>query len=778
MKLFLENATDNMVIMNYYNPNEAVTLREMKYYSQQLGKNFLMVGDLNGQTKMLDTNCKISNKTGRMLEKFVTSERVSLMNPINMYTYVSFSNLKRSCLDVCLGSENISELIQMKVERDIGSDHYPVSVEVYLKPAVQQLKIQKRWKLENINWEKWKIDIKNIGTTLPDTVENMNKNFTQKIIEASNKNIKKTSGKLRSGHRACWWTDEISKLVAWRRRARKKLEKHPTLDNLNDFKKKRDEVKKVIKRAKQASWENYVSTLQSQTPVKEVWSKIRAIKNKKHFVNSPLIDNGNIITDNGVKAALLATQYCTLASKEEFVETEEIRSFIRTKQESKSTDNSPFTIAELEQALRGLKETSPGIDEVTHSFLKHLPEEARITLLYIYNTSWGTTEIPELWKRGIIIPILKPGKDPTACKSYCPISLLSTIGKLLERMVKARLEWQIERNHILHRSQCGFRKGMSTMDILARLDCKIQKAFKRKQIALVVYVDLENAFDRVSHTGLIYKMAKNGIDGHMLKWIEEYLRDRKVKVRLFEEYSEEHRLEIGVPQGAVLSPVLFNLMLSDMPELEGVEILSYADDLTFVACGSNIIEIRNKMQQHIKDFYKWCDIWKIKINKGKTVMQVFSRKRDLLTPIIRIGSKIIEEVNEKKLLGLTWDSPKLNWKSHITNTANDCRRRLDLIKNISSTSWGASRKILKMFYITYIRGKMEYGCQIYGAACKSDLEPLKIIQNTALRYITGARNTTPILSLEAEAHIEPLLLRFQYLTVKSYVPKCIVSFRK
>ena len=180
----------------------------------------------------------------------------------------------------------------------------------------------------------------------------------------------------------------------------------------------------------------------------------------------------------------------------------------------------------------------------------------------MFNTSWTIGEVPDDWKRAITVPILKPGKDKSDAGSYRPISLLPCLGKLMERVVKRRLEWFIEENELLSLDQYGFRKGKSTLDCLLQISQNISESLANKEHCLVVYLDLKSAYDKIHRRGLIYKLALMGIKGNMLKWISSYLSNRTSKVRVAQEVSDEEIIENGVPQGAVLSPILFNVMFN------------------------------------------------------------------------------------------------------------------------------------------------------------------------------------------------------------------------
>lgn len=211
--------------------------------------------------------------------------------------------------------------------------------------------------------------------------------------------------------------------------------------------------------------------------------------------------------------------------------------------------------------------TSPGNDAIHNSFFRALSEEQSESLLFLFTQSFQLGVVPEGWREGIVIPILKPGKGPSLPTSYRPITLLSFLGKLLERLVAARLEYAVERDSLLLPGQCGFRSGLGTLDVLLRLESKIRQALSCTDVCLVVYVDLKAAFDKVWTDGLRYKLAKAGNCGATARWLNTYLSSRTVRVRLNGILSDPLPLEAGVPQGAVLSPLLLNLMYLRWREL-------------------------------------------------------------------------------------------------------------------------------------------------------------------------------------------------------------------
>ena len=325
-----------------------------------------------------------------------------------------------------------------------------------------------------------------------------------------------------------------------------------------------------------------------------------------------------------------------------------------------------------------------------------------------------------------------------------------------------------KKNKFLLPSQSGFRKGKSTMDVLMQIEHHIRKSLQNKEICLIVYIDLESAFDKIWGGGLIYKLCKKGMHGRLIRWLENYFEGRTMQVRLDGYTSAECIIESGVPQGGVCSPILFNLMLMDIPQMDGIQQHIYADDLTVTCSGNDKENIKVKLQQYLNMLVKWCRKWGLKINPKKTYIQMYTRKR-VEPPVIRVMHRVLEYKTEHRLLGLILDAPTLTWKKHIEALKISCMQRLNIMKAVASTNWGASKTVLRQIYILYIQSKIDYGSVVYSSAAESTLQKLDIIQNNAMRLILGARKSSPILSIQAESCIPPLTLKRGYLIIKDYV---------
>ena len=270
---------------------------------------------------------------------------------------------------------------------------------------------------------------------------------------------------------------------------------------------------------------------------------------------------------------------------------------------------SEFSIHELNCAIRQLKnKKAPGKDGIFNEMIRHLGSLAKQKLLDIYNHSWNTGTFPIRWKEGIIIPILKKGKNRHSKTSYHPISLLSCLGKTMERMVNRRLQHHLEKNGLLSPSQSGFRKNRSTEDQVTLLTQNIENDFQQKMKTLAVFVDLTKAFDKVWKEGLLFKLLRKRVCGNMYSWIQSYLFQRSARVRLDGQASSSVKIR-GVPQGGVISPTLFIIFIDDICDQLSSHIprALHADDLALWTKAEQVTTAAIRMQEamnHISDWAK------------------------------------------------------------------------------------------------------------------------------------------------------------------------------
>ena len=274
---------------------------------------------------------------------------------------------------------------------------------------------------------------------------------------------------------------------------------------------------------------------------------------------------------------------------------------------------------ELKDAISKAHDTATGPDKVHYQMLKHLPPKSlHASCLDIFNDMWETGKFPESWELATIIPIPKPGKDHAEPNSYRPIALTSCLCKTLERMINVSLVWYLESNNLISPVQSGFRSERSTNDNLVRLETFIRDAFVAKE-HVAVFFDLEKAYDTTWRHGIMRDLHDLGIRGRLATFIENFLADRWIQVRVGSTLSEKFDQAQGVSQGSILSTTFFKIKINSImdyldPKTDGS---LYVDD--FCMCyRSSMRTIDRHIQQCFNRIENWASHNGFKFSKSKT----------------------------------------------------------------------------------------------------------------------------------------------------------------
>ena len=227
--------------------------------------------------------------------------------------------------------------------------------------------------------------------------------------------------------------------------------------------------------------------------------------------------------------------------------------------------------------------------------------------------------VPVVWKEAVTIPVPKKGKNKKNPRSYRPISLLSCVGKLLERMVNRRLISHLESNSALSPTQTGYRKFRSTEDQLAYLAQDIEDAFQKEKKVLAIFFDLSHAFDKVWKVGLLEKLLRTSVPCKMYMWIQHFLSARTAWMKHDSILSKKVCLREGVLQGGVLSSTLFLVYINDILTTYQRESQTHYMQMTWRSgmC-LKYTTATYRIQEAISGIYKWTLVWGLEINISKT----------------------------------------------------------------------------------------------------------------------------------------------------------------
>ena len=223
----------------------------------------------------------------------------------------------------------------------------------------------------------------------------------------------------------------------------------------------------------------------------------------------------------------------------------------------------------------------------------------------------------------------------------------------------------MENKNYLPFFQCGFRIKHSCLDAQIYLENYIQISLRKQKVLLIVFFDIQKAFDSSSHTSILFNLLHKGIKGKMFKWLHDFLSNRTFRVRIGRDYSDDFNINSGVPQGAVLSPLLFAILLSNPPSIPDVHTEMFADDLSLFSVADDIETATIRLQNAINTYNKWLKDIGLLLNPLKTKLMLFTRKKISNPPIIKLNNIIIPFTTTHKFLGLNFDSSFLTRKSTL-----------------------------------------------------------------------------------------------------------------
>uniref|UniRef100_A0A803SSU4 Reverse transcriptase domain-containing protein n=2 Tax=Anolis carolinensis TaxID=28377 RepID=A0A803SSU4_ANOCA len=382
----------------------------------------------------------------------------------------------------------------------------------------------------------------------------------------------------------------------------------------------------------------------------------------------------------------------------------------------------------------------------------------------VVNASLREGIVPASLKLAVIKPLLKkPSLDPTQLDSYRPISNLPFLGKVLERVVAAQLQAFLVDTDFLDPAQSGFRPGHGTETALVALVDDLRRELDRGSVSLLVLLDLSAAFDTIDHGILLGRLAGMGLGGTVLQWLHSFLEGRSQMVSLGDACSAPQPLTCGVPQGSVLSPMLFNIYMKPLGEIIrsfGVRCHLYADDVqlchSFPPVTKEAVQVLNRCLAAVSD---WMRANKLKLNPDKTEVLLVSRRAEQgigLQPVL--DGVALPLKTQVRSLGVLLDS-SLSLEPQVLAVARRAFAQLRLVRQLRPF---LGRSDLATVVHALVTARLDYCNALYVGLPLKTARKLQLVQRAAARLITGAayrERTTPLLS---QLHWLPICYRAQF----------------
>ena len=764
----------------------------------------IICGDFNAHSTLWEENGN-SVTCNKFVDNLIDSP-LCILNDGQPTRIPDNLNHKPTAIDLTLVSPNLAPITSWSPWPDpLNSDHLPIILTLNFnskpsKPNKNTVSTPS-FIYSKANWEKFSlvlfnnnIDFKYFSSLSPD---NMYSYICELIISAAKLTIPQVDTahtKKHSGNP--WWSSdcEIARKNKWS--LYKHYLKHPSPDNLLKAKQAKNLANRTINHAKQTYWENLVKDTDISSNIQQLWSKIKHIKCGISLPDYPIHLNNNNLPSDIDKANAFVDQFALNGTlnglsdinslhRTTFEQTHPLPNFHEFPN-TQSDYSTLITLDELNTHLLDLnqKKTSSGLDGITNKMIKSLPPQIIELLLILFNTCLSSGSLPDLWKKSIIIPIHKQGKPTHDINSYRPIALTSNVCKLFEKIILSRLTFFCTKNKIIPLNQSGFQKGRSTTEHLIKLTTHIKHQFSRRKNILATFFDVKKAFDQVWHHRLLQKLAQIKLDKNLLLVIQNFLSNRTIQVKINTTYSTSKKLHMGVPQGSVLSPILFNIFLYDLPSVisKNTDLTQFADDICMwqkITLKRStplkaIQKIQTNYQNELNKINNYISENGLTLSSEKTKLILFNNgPNSNLLPKFTLCDSPLPYSHSTSFLGITLTS-KLNWSPHFENIINKGKSSLNLLKTIASHKWGKNTSSLRTLALALVRSKLTYAQEVFFTAPDYLLNKLQSLDCKAFKISLGVPYHTNNLNTYNEINIPPLHLYRKAQTAK-FVIKSIAQ---
>ncbi len=722
----------------------------------------LIIGvDTNAHTALWGSND--TNARGSKIEDWILSKGLYVHNKGRTPTFVPRRDVTPTIIDVTI--TNLGALDWLSnwevLNEYMSTDHRMISFTCRAKTRGQQCLFRRYRKA---NWtdfhkclEKMELPIYITDMGVED-VERIASEITQNLDAALDMVAPK---KMRNPPSETWWSKELeSRRKEIRRISRRKHMDDTAIANLRELKR---DYSKQIRRAKTQSWRDFITRAQS---AKEVSKIVQILENPPARRMSLLKDEiHRVLTPEESLDHLLQVHFPD----------GELNGQIGSEQETIMKDFTGIcqyiTCKKVMRALESFGDyKSPGPDELPPIALKHIDNRHLEALCLLYKISLATGHVPAVWREMKVTFIPKAGKsDYAVAKAYRPITLSNFLLKALERLVQWYiLEYTLTKP--LYR-QHAYTKGRSCDTALSVFINDIEYAIYNGKYLLAVSLDCSGAFDCIKFHSAENNMKEHGIPTNIVRWYMSLLKGRRVHAEVQGQRTHviPHR---GSPQGGVLSPLVWNLILDSLLrtfQKDSIRVLGYADDILLYITGKSPTTMAEMMERSLRKVLDWGGANGLTFNPAKTSMVLFTRGRRVPEVHVRLGDTPLKLKDSFRYLGVEIQK-NLLWTKHVKERANKCKFLLGKCRNLISRSWGLNPMRMEWVYKAIIRPKLTYGAVVWAARLTKGMENhLNKVQRLALLSITQPLRSTPTAGLEALIGWMPMSLHAQEVGMNTYL---------
>lgn len=586
-----------------------------------------------------------------------------------------------------------------------------------------------------------------------------------------------------------WMSSEILHMISERDAALRRFRRSGEESEYKQYIHLRNKIQFVKSKSKMEYFESKVSEYQNKP--KQLWQTLKSLgtssKSKSRSNNIGLNINDELCFDKLKVAENFNTFFTTIASK--LVEKlpaglgkygfDHVVSFYQRMRVKKDA----FNLAQITEdvVLKHLETLNPGkatgLDNLPAKFLRDGAKHLAPPLTHIINLSIHHGKVPNELKTARVSPIYKKNSK-TDPGNYRPVSVLSIISKILERVVYNQVDSYLQSHKLLYEFQSGFRSAFSTDTCLIHLTDHIRSESDRGNYTGMVILDLQKAFDTVNHQLLLNKLQAIGFNSRSIAWFKSYLTCREQVVNIGDATSPPLEVTCGVPQGSILGPLIFLIYVNDMPAATNSKLLLYADDSAILVSGKDVGQIQITLSKELESIREWLIDNKLSLHLGKTESILFGTNRKLkLAPQLNIecaGSKLANRPSVK-YLGVDLDQ-SLSGESIARKLVTKTNGKLKFLYRNTKSFNLVTKKLLVS---ALIQCHFDYASSCwYSGLTKHLKSKIQISQNKVIRYLLnltprthiGANEFRKVNMIPVEIRVNQLKLNHMFKIINNQAP--------
>ena len=731
-----------------------------------------------------DFNFHIEDSNNDTAKKFI-----ELYTSKGFVQHNTFPTHGKSILDLVLTCEAICDQIPVKnlyVVEETPSDHSLVCFDtpVNLKDTICQKGTTTKEKeirlLSKIDYDQFKNDIL-INMPKPielKSLEHAVDSYNTVLLSLLDKHAPLMTVRFREGKNP-WWSAKCQDARSARRAAERKYKKDLKLESPNvglsheKYKESQVDAAVIIDNERNKYYQSKLSTIAGDS--RATYKVVNKLLDKEYGTKKLPNGESDVTISNSLKDFFhnkISSIYSDIKKSQENSSMSYEENLIPVPEDLKHAHYFKIMTAnDVSEIIQDMGAKSCEMDPIPTWLLKNCLEELLPIITTIVNVSLQTGVFPDQMKSAIVRATLKKTNlDSDVLQNYRPISNLSFLSKILEKCVYNQLTEYLTKSGLFAKFQSGYRKGYSCDTAVLKIQNDTLLMIDRKSHVVLMLLDLSAAFDTINHDILLNKLKiMYGIDGIIIQWIKSYLTKRSFKVSVNGVYSESCSLEIGIPQGSILGPLLFILYTKELETIAAkynFSIHLYADDsqIYFSFDPKNNSKEGNLelLQSCFNEIRQWMGSNYLKMNDDKTeIMELHAHQpngnsylRESFALDEDLECEVVPSISAKNL-GFYFDS-KMNLEEQISKVRQKCYMNL---RNIGRIGNKLSFALKVQLVHSMVHSILDYSNASYGNLTATQLNKLQKVQNSGVRFIYG------LYGKEKRRHIGPFLKELHFLPI-------------